>query len=200
MSGPAVIMATALVLAVGCSSGSTTSAARPAPSGSQSALPIATEAPVAGATTTSSPVQTKTVPLVCPPPDAPGPHGSDLVFSGVCGFHEQRLVPCPNNPQNSDDYYIRFTRPMRNGLTMYVDINVEHYRGPGTYDATTILIEIPNGTTIYEWSTNSGSLTVEADRQSGRLPRNELPPAIGTPTQGTEFLEGSFRCSPSRGG
>jgi hypothetical protein len=134
-------------------------------------------------------------PIVCPPLADPGPAGSDLTFSGDCAFTEQRLLPCPNNPQNPDDFYLRFERAMKHGLIIYVDINVEHYKHPGTYqNLATIIIEIPDGQTIYEWSTNTGTVTIDPGGTSGSLPQNVLPADIGTPTKGSESLQGSFRC------
>ena len=153
--------------------------------------PIATTAPA------PAPQIVKPVPVVCPPLPDSGAAGSHLVFGGACPFVETRALPCPNNPQNPDDYYIRFTRAMKNHLTMYISINVEHFKGPGDYPGqAVIIIEIPDNSTIYEWSTNTGSATIGADRRSGSLPRQDLPPDVGTPTHGTETVEGTFRCSP----
>ena len=85
---------------------------------------------------------------------------------------------------------------MRNGLTMYVDVNIEHYKGPGTYTGVVaVIIEIPDRSTIYEWSTSTGDAVIGSGERGGSFPKTELPPAIGTPTKGTEYLQGEFRCA-----
>jgi hypothetical protein len=177
MKRVAALLSVVLALVTACSGGSSRPPAS-APSTSLEPLP------------TTSPL-----PLPCPVPDDAGSTGSKLVFTGACPFAAPALVPCPNNRQNVDDYYIRFTRKMSRELTIYVSMNVERYHGPGTYSGTTaIIVEIPSGTTIYEWSTSTGSVTVDSNGTSGSIPRTPLGPAIGTPTTGTEYVEGTFTC------
>ena len=80
-------------------------------------------------------------------------------------------------------------------LTIYVSMNVERYHGPGRYAGTTaIIVEIPDRTTIYEWSTSTATVTINPDGTSGTIERAQLRPAVGTPTEGTEYVEGSFTC------
>ncbi|MHB8507631.1 MAG: hypothetical protein ACYDGR_03155 [Candidatus Dormibacteria bacterium] len=136
------------------------------------------------------------VPVICPPLPNSGPNGGNLAFTGACQFNETRIVPCPNSPQAVDDFYLRWRRPMKNNLTIYIDINVEKYHGPDTYAGTaSIIIEIPDNDTIYEWSTSAGTVTINQDQKSGSLPQVDLPPSVGTPTQGTEYMQGTFVCS-----
>jgi len=130
--------------------------------------------------------------LVCPVPDQAGAARSGLVFSGACGFSQRAVVICA---KPTDDFHFRFSRMMSRRLTIYVNVTVEEYEGPGHYRGTTsIIVEIPNGNTLYEWSTRTASMTINADGVSGVIPRTALAPAIGTPTKGTEYVEGPFTC------
>jgi hypothetical protein len=133
--------------------------------------------------------------LACPVPDQAGVTGSALLFSGACGFSQRAVVACA---KPTDDFRFRFTRMMTRELTIYVNVTVEEYEGPGTYRGTTsIIVEIPNRNTLYEWSTRTASAVIDKDGVSGVIPRTALAPAIGTPTRGTEYVEGPFTCRPA---
>lgn len=143
-------------------------------------------APTTVAKTTEPPA------LACPVPDQAGVTESALEFSGACGFSQRTVVICA---KPTDDFRFRFSRMMTRQLTIFVNVTVEEYEGPGTYKGTTsIIVEIPNGNTLYEWSTRTASTTVNKDGVSGVISRTALAPAIGTPTKGTEYVEGPFTC------
>ena len=151
--------------------------------------------PVAPAARTPAPAGAG--PLRCPVPAAAGAAHSDLSFTGACGFGQREFVTCPTSVE-ADDFHFTFARQMSPGLTIYVSVTVEEFEGPGAYHGTTtILVKIPAGNTLYEWSTRTGSATIGKDRRSGTIARTALAPAIGTPTTGTEYVEGRFSCRPA---
>lgn len=136
------------------------------------------------------------LPLRCPVPDQSGVAHSALAFTGACGFTQRGSVTCPRSVE-ADDFHFTFARRMSDDLTIYVSVTVEEVDGPGRYDGTTtILVKIPDRNTLYEWSTRTGSATIDKDGRGGTIARTALAPAIGTPTKGTEYVEGHFTCRP----
>lgn len=135
------------------------------------------------------------VPLECSPPspDPSGtPQGSNLGFSGVCTFTETAKVSCSTQP---DDFLFQFKRATPNGPTIYYNVNVEYYKGPGTYTQyVQMIFEIPDNGTIYEWDNQNGSATIDQSGSSGSINNVDLPADPGTPSQGTEYVNGSFQC------
>lgn len=134
-------------------------------------------------------------PIHCPPALDSGRDVADLEFTGACAFRETKAVSCPNSPQAVDDYYVQFSRRFSDGPQLYFSVNVEHYKGPGRYRGTAqIIVEIFDSGVIYEWSTSTGSADIATGGRSGSFPANTLPADVGTPTWGTEHVQGTFRC------
>ncbi len=136
------------------------------------------------------------VPLECnPPADEPStvPHGSDLRIEGACTFTETSAVACSTQP---DDFLFQFARRTPNGPTIYFQLNVENYKGPGTYASNVqAIFEIPDNGTTYEWDSQDASTTVDVGQRSGSIHRAVLPADAGTPTRGTVTIDGSFVCN-----
>ena len=174
----------------------TTPAAPLATTSAQSTTYVSTISP--RATTTPLPPRPATEPVVCPPePEPAGPQGSNLQFGGPCSFVETAALGCQ---AAQDDFYVRLHRTLQGGLTLTVSVNVEFYKGPGRYPQTTeIIMEIPDGDAVYEWTATHATMTVVADG-SGRITGAsvdpvELQPEPGTPTKGTEALQGDIACA-----
>lgn len=136
------------------------------------------------------------VPIECSPP-APEPQGtpqgSRLTFSGPCNFTETGRVACSTQP---DDFIFQLTRDTPNGPKLYLQLNVEFYKGPGTYQHDVHLIfEITDAGTIYEWDTVDGVATIDPGQRGGSLGRISVGPDPGTPSRGTLTVLGSFACA-----
>jgi len=157
-----------------------------------------TNSPVAAAATQvpKPPPTHPPVPIQCSPPSpepSGTPQGSDLTFSGACAFTETGRVACSTQP---DDFIFQFSRKTPDGPTIYAQVNVEYYKGPGSYAQNVhFLFEIPDNGTIYEWDTLNGGATIDAGGHSGSFDNLSLPPDPGTPTQGTITVNGSFACA-----
>jgi hypothetical protein len=136
------------------------------------------------------------VPLRCSPPSAEpasAPSGSALTFSGMCNFTEASRVACSSQP---DDFIFQFSRPTSDGPTIYFQLNVEFFKGPGRYmQNVQMLFEIPDNGTMYEWDTSSGSATIDSGQRSGSISNVALPADPGTPSTGTITVSGSFACA-----
>jgi hypothetical protein len=150
-----------------------------------------------GATALPAPPPTHPpVPVECSPPSperAGTAQGSHLTFSGVCSFTETGRVACSTQP---DDFIFQLTRDTADGPKLYLQVNVEYYKGAGTYPQNVHLIfEIPDGGTIYEWDTVDAAATVDAGQRSGSFDNVTLRPDTGTPSRGTLTVSGSFACA-----
>jgi len=170
-------------------------------------IPVATASPVATIPSPSQPAPADSTPLPAPPPTHPpvpvecsppsaepasAPRGSDLVFSGACSFTESGKVSCSTQP---DDFLFQFSRDTPDGPKLYLQLNVEFYKGPGSYPQNVhVLVEIPDNGTLYEWDTLNAAATVDPGGRSGSLDNVTLPPDPGTPTRGTLTINGTFAC------
>jgi hypothetical protein len=154
-------------------------------------------APTAGASPLPTPPPTHPpVPLQCSPPspeDANAPRGSALRVSGACAFTQTARVKCTTQP---DDFIFSFSRNTPNGPTIYFQMNIEFYKGPGGYAQNVqMLFEIADNGTIYEWDAQSGAVTVDGGERSGSLHNVSLPADPGSPSRGMITVDGTFACA-----
>jgi hypothetical protein len=107
----------------------------------------------------------------CPPPpeDSPGP--SSLAVSGPCAFSHVGAVSCAST---GDDFIVAASRKAAGGATLVLYINVEKYRGPGTYVGTQMFVAVQDGKSIYRWSNDNGRVTVGADEKFVAMPTIRL--------------------------
>lgn len=191
----AALIAGLVVMLSGCGGAGTHHARSASPPAAAAAIGSSPGRASVGTATTVSATVTP-VPVVCPPLPASGPAGSNLTFSGRCSFREHRALPCPNTAVDADAFHIRFTRQLRHDLTMQIVMTLEGYKGPGRYaGGNRIIVQVFDNSAIYEWSTGNGAMTIDPGARSGSIPRTALPPAIGTPTRGIEYVAGDFTCS-----
>ena len=158
------------------------------PAAGSTSLPVATPLPLVP--------QSPPLPVHCSPPSAEpadAQRGSNLHFSGECSFTETGRVTCSVQP---DDFLFQFSRDTPNGLKLDVQLNVEHFQGSGTYVQTVqLFFEIPDNGTIYSWSTQTGSATIDAGARSGSLGTVSLAAEPGTPSHGVIVVTGTFACA-----
>lgn len=129
---------------------------------------------------------------ICPPTSEPaGAAGSDLTFAGACAFHQAAAAYCRTAP---DDFYAFLRRAMGAGATLDLYVNVEFYKGPGTYRRTQALMVVQDGPTLYQWSNYDVTATVARDGRSVTLPPTELLTQPGQAGAGPERLQGSIGC------
>lgn len=132
--------------------------------------------PPAPVTTTEAPTPAAAapdrnrLPDFCPPPDdAPGP-GSFRV-GGPCAFRHRPRVSCQSL---ADDFIVAIPRKAKNGASLVVYLNVEHYSGPGDYDGAQLFVAVQSGTSIYRWSSDAVHAVVGAKEAFVTLPETRL--------------------------
>ena len=136
-------------------------------------------------------------PIVLPPwkrencklvPEATGGQ-SDFSATGPCAFTQTANVACRSL---TDDMHALFVRKAKGEGTVSVYINVESYKGPGSYNDTQMFITYENGSSYYHWGSDSVHVTVTRGEKSVILPRNEL--IAEPPNTGVEMVSGTLRC------
>ena len=105
--------------------------------------------------------------------DLRGP--SEFVAQGPCAFQFRAKANCQ---AMADDFYVALTRTAQNGAAVVVYLNVEQYKGPGTYNWAQMLVALYSQTTIYRWSNNNVHADVAPGEASVTLSRIAL---VGEP-------------------
>jgi hypothetical protein len=110
-------------------------------------------------------------PDACPPPpeDSPGP--SSLSVTGPCAFQQRGAVVCESL---GDDFIVAVSRKAANGATLVAYINVEAYKGPGSYDEAQMFVAVQDGKSMYRWSNERGRVTVGPGEAFLVLPTTRL--------------------------
>jgi hypothetical protein len=119
---------------------------------------------------------------LCPPPDEDSPGPSNFIANGPCGFQQRGAVGCEAAP---DDFYVALTRKAKQGATLVVYLNVENYRGPGSYGGAQMFVTVQGGTAIHRWSSDVVHATVAPGGAFVTIPpkRLEGEPALYECTQ-----------------
>lgn len=110
-------------------------------------------------------------PLGCPPPPETSPGPSSLVVTGPCAFQHRAAVSCE---ALFDDFLLTMTRPAGHGATLMVFINVEKYRGPGSYKGAQMFLGLQDKANIYRWSSDTVDITVGSGEEFAVLPKTSL--------------------------
>jgi hypothetical protein len=110
-------------------------------------------------------------PAGCPPPseDSPGP--STLKVTGPCAFEHRGTFSCE---ALHDDFYISASRKATGRASLMVYINVERYKGPGTYQGAEMFIGLQDATSINRWSSDQVSITIGPEEAYAVLPTTNL--------------------------
>lgn len=110
------------------------------------------------------------IPDYCPPPqDSPGP--GNFAATGPCEFQQHARVHCEST---GDDLIVPISRKAKNGATLVIYLNVEHYHGPGVYEDAQLFVAVESGTIIYRWSNDQVRAVVGPDETFVVLPKTSL--------------------------
>jgi hypothetical protein len=110
------------------------------------------------------------IPEFCPPSeDSQGP--GTFAAKGPCAFRHRTPVDCE---ALADDFIVASPRKAKNGAILVIYLNVEHYHGPGVYDAAQLFVAVEGGTNIYRWSSDEVRVTVGPDEAFVTLARTRL--------------------------
>lgn len=115
--------------------------------------------------------------------------GSDLRVTGPCAFTHTADVKCRSL---TDDMHVVALRKAKGLSTVSVYVNVESYKGPGSYNDTQMFITYQDGTAYYHWGSDSVHITVTAGEKSVVLPENDL--IAEPPNSGVLKVSGTLRC------
>jgi hypothetical protein len=151
----------------------------PVPTAPARAVPSAVSAPAVAASPTS------------------GPGSSRVDITGEVTFRATQDFQCS---YALDDFFIRGIMGRYDGVPMYIDINVEFYKGPGPYLRRTQvrLRRVANGSAFYaSWYQGHASGTVLAQGKGMDLTTIEVPPEPGTDSQRPVRIGGHFGCLPT---
>jgi hypothetical protein len=110
-------------------------------------------------------------PVGCPPPHENSPGPSSLTVSGPCTFEHRAAVSCESM---HDDFILTASREAARGATLMVYINVEKYKGPGSYENAEMFVGVQDETSIYRWSSDRVSITIGPDEAFAILPATRL--------------------------
>jgi len=129
---------------------------------------------------------------LCPPEaERANSSGSSADFGGVCPFHQGGRVYCRSS---GDDFYVLLRRALPGGGSLSLYVDVEFYRGPGSYRDVQVLLLVQDAQTIYQWSNFRAQATVAAREGSLRLPRTQLGVESGRAGSGSETVSGTLAC------
>jgi hypothetical protein len=109
-------------------------------------------------------------PEFCPlPEDSSGP--GSFVAKGPCEFQQRAPVSCE---ATGDDLIVAVPRKAKNGASLVIYLNVEHYHGPGAYEGAQIFVAVESGEIIYRWSNDEVRATVGPDEAFVAISRTQL--------------------------
>jgi hypothetical protein len=144
--------------------------------------------PITGGTGQSLPAGQCTAAAAETPPTGPS---SDLTLSGACQVQELDLVSCTIAV---DDFYAVIHRPLTNGRTLYMTLNVETYSHPGSFRNAQLYFEVQGGGVLARWT----NLTVAATVAKGgfvTLPGATATAEVGTGAPGPINVSGTMQCA-----
>ncbi|MBV9280809.1 MAG: hypothetical protein JOZ41_12050 [Chloroflexi bacterium] len=130
--------------------------------------------------------------LTCRPAPDGGPARSRLIFNGSCTFVETAAVQCV---QRADDFYVYINRSLPGQAHLFVVINVEYYRHPGTYKGQVeVYLEVTRGLDVFAWEQRLATATVPPDLHHLILQPADAVPWGGTPARHIEHIGGTVTC------
>jgi hypothetical protein len=108
----------------------------------------------------------------CPPPPEEHPVGpSSLTATGPCAFEQRAAVTCESSV---DNFTLALTRKAKNGATLVMYVDFDHYHGPGNYDDGRMFVAVQDGQSLYRWSNDRARITVGPDEAFAVLPETRL--------------------------
>jgi len=126
----------------------------------------------AAAAAAAPPGDGKWRPQGCPPPSERAGGPGEFKAAGPCAFEHHAVVSCETAP---DDFFVTMSRPGARGSLVMAYINVEKYKGPGTYDGAQMFVGVQDKTSIFRWSSDEVTVTVGPDQKFAQLNETKLP-------------------------
>jgi hypothetical protein len=147
---------------------------------------------------------TAATPVPVDPYKPPPPFKSDLcnvapetttgrttfVANGPCSFKHTADVKCR---AVADDFHTVILRQGPGEATVSVYLNIEFYKGPGSYDGGQMFLTVQNKDAYYHWGSDSVTTTVAPGLKYVDLPRTRLE--AEPPNTGTVIVSGRLWCT-----
>ena len=121
-------------------------------------------------------------------PDTAG--SSTFRVKGPCAFQHSGNVKCR---AVVDDFYTTLLRKGPGEATTAVYLNVEYFKGPGTYDGGQMFLTVQNGDAYYHWSSDSVKTIVAPGLKYVDVPTTKLD--AEPPNTGTAIVSGRLWCA-----
>lgn len=96
----------------------------------------------------------------CPPEAETAAGSGTFTVNGPCRYQIHAPVSCEGS---ADDFYAASTRAAKLNATLVTYLNVENYKGPGTYDSVQMFVTVQSGSKILRWSNDHVHATVAPD-------------------------------------
>jgi hypothetical protein len=129
----------------------------------------------------------------CLPLADPSPSSvrSDLAVTGSCHFTDHSAAKCVQRP---GDYYVYIRHDLPADGQYVLTINVEGYKGAGTYKGGQVNVQITRSGLFYYWSTFSAAVTIMDSLTTADVSKAALAAQAGTPARGTVNVSGHVSC------
>jgi hypothetical protein len=93
----------------------------------------------------------------------------------------------------ADDFHTVILRQGPGEATVSVYLNIEFYKGPGSYDGGQMFLTVQNKGAYYHWGSDSVTTTVAPGLKYVDLPRTRLE--AEPPNTGTVIVSGRLWCT-----
>jgi hypothetical protein len=103
-----------------------------------------------------------------------------------------------NCSTTTDDFYLEATRPAARNATLLVYVNVERYKGPGSYDKAEMLVGVRDAGYNFRWYSDMVRVTVSEGEKSVEIQPARLEPLPPVEAPDIE-VGGALWCRPAAG-
>jgi hypothetical protein len=120
-----------------------------------------------------------------------GTKAGNLTISGGCSVQVLDTVSCTIAV---DDFYAVMHRPLAGGRTLYMTLNVETYRKPGSFKNAQLYFEVQGGGVLARWTNLQVAATVAAGGLV-TLPGATANAEVGTGAPAPITVSGTMQCA-----
>ena len=123
----------------------------------------------------------------------PGATRSEAVLEGPCAFTFTAAAKCINK---TDDFYANIQLPLNDDGKLNLNINLEHFNGPGRYEKKSqLVLTVTRGVQIGFWQQLAGTVELSKDAKKVTIPPLSMPASLGNVIGGTETVRGVLACA-----
>lgn len=117
---------------------------------------------------------------------------SEVAFEGPCAFPYVAPAKCV---KRTVDHDTNVQLPLQGGGTLDLDVDLEHFKGAGTYSTTAqVVLTVSRSGHMWSWQDLNGTAVLSQDEKSVTIPPIALPAAPDNAAGGTETVRGTLVC------